>query len=272
MLPYQLAGSGHPLLLIHGLGVTHAVWCKLVPMLAPHFQLILVELSGTDAVREIMPGKSYYPACAEALEELRMGLGIEQWAIMAYSTGARVCEAYVQQYPQRVTRAVFLCPLYLRKPWKIFLMIIQWIDSKRSDVGNWFLTGWRLYWLVLWFGFNLHRCDYANDWMSEIVLQPLDNLKRSLLELPGKGRAPFRLPTLPFVPTLFVWGRRDVLVALPSHPRPNDVFIHAGHGAPVLTPHSVVEVVLPFLKQEAVLQNTHDRKIAREHKTRDRHA
>lgn len=256
MLPFQLEGSGHPLLLIHGWGVTHAVWRKLVPLLAPHFQLILVELSGMGAVREVMPDKPYYPACAEALEELRMALGIEQWAIMAYSTGTRVCEAYVQQYPQRVTRAVFLCPIYLRKPWQIFLMVMQWIDSKRSGAGNWFLSGWRLYWLVLWFGFNLHRCDYTNDWMSEIVLQPLDNLKRILLELPGKGRAQFTLPTSPFVPTLFVWGRRDVLVALPSHPRPNDVFIYAGHGAPVLTPHSVVEVVLPFLNQEAVLQNT----------------
>ncbi len=251
MLPYQLAGSGHPLLLIHGWGVTHAIWCKLVPLLAPHFQLILVELSGTDAVREVKPGKSYYPACAEALEELRMALGIEQWAVLAYSTGTRVCEAYVQQYPQRVTRAVFLCPLYLHRPWKIALEIMQWTDSRRLAVGNWFLSGWRLYCFVLWFGFNMHRCAYTNDWMSEIVPQPLDNLKRILLELPGKGRAPFTLPTSPFVPTLFVWGLRDVLVVLPSHPRPNDVFIYAGHGAPVLTPLSVVEVVLPFLTGSA---------------------
>jgi len=249
MLPYQLEGRGYPLLLIHGWGVTHRVWRNLVPLLAPHFQLILVELSGKDIAGEVAPDKSYYRACAEALEELRMILGIEQWGIMAYSTGTRVCEAYVQQYPQRVARAVFLCPIYLRKPWKLSLEVMQWTDSMRLGAGNWFLSGWRLYWLVLWFGFNLHRCDDADDWMREITLRPLDNLKRILLELPGKGRDPFLLPSSPIVPALFVWGLQDVLVAFPHHPRPNDVFIYAGHGAPVLTPHCVAEVVMPFLNE-----------------------
>src|SRR6266851_4325242 len=49
MLPFRVEGSGHPLLLIHGWGVTYTVWQKLVPLLAPHFQLILVELPGVCA-------------------------------------------------------------------------------------------------------------------------------------------------------------------------------------------------------------------------------
>jgi pimeloyl-ACP methyl ester carboxylesterase len=255
MLPYQLEGNGYPLLLIHGWGVTYSVWHKLVPLLAPHFRLIIVELSGIDEVYEVVPDMSYYPACAEALEELRVTLGIEQWAIMAYSTGTRVGEAYLQRYPQRVARAVFLCPIYLRKPWKMIIQVMQRIDAKRSEVGNWIISGWRLYWLLLWFGFNLHQRDYANNWLSEIQLHPLASLKRIILELPGTGRAPFILPTSPLVPTLFVWGLRDTLAALPPNPRPNDVFIYASHGAPVLTPHSVAEVVLPFLNEEVILQN-----------------
>lgn len=254
MLPYQLEGSGYPLLLIHGWGVTHRVWSKLVPLLAPRFQLILVELPGMGAACEVAPGKSYYPACAEALEELRMALGIEQWAILAYSTGTRVGEAYVQRYPQRVTRAVFLCPVYLHQSWKMALQVEQWIDARRLELANWIMSDWRLYGLLLVFGFNLHRRDYANEWMSEIELQPLDNLKRMLLELPGKGRAPFTLPTTPPVPILFVWGRHDVLTARPSRPRPNDVFIFANHSAPVLAPQRVATVVLPFLKDGVVLQ------------------
>jgi len=255
MLPYQFIGNGHPLLLIHGWGVTYKVWHKLVPLLAPHFQLILVELPGVGEACEVVSSKPYYPACAEDLEKLRLDLGIEQWAILAYSTGTRVAEAYVQQYPHRVTRAVFLCPIYLREPWKIALKIEQWIDSKRSALANWILSEWRLYWMLLFVGFNLHQHDYADEWMSEIELQPLENLKRMVLELPGKGRAPFTLPTSPPVPTLFVWGRYDVLTARPFRPRSNDVIISANHSAPVLAPHLVAASVLPFLKEGDMLQN-----------------
>lgn len=256
MLPYRLEGSGHPLLLIHGWGVTYRVWRELLPLLVPHFQLVLVELPGVGAACEVVPGKPYYPACAEDLEKLRTALGIEQWTILAYSTGTRVGEAYVQRYPHRVTRIVFLCPLYLRKSWEIALHIEQWIDTKLSKLANWILSGWRLYGLLLLLGFNLHRRDCADEWMSEIEMQPLENLKRMLLELPGKGRTPFTLPTSPLVPTLFVWGCRDALTARPSRPRPNDTFIFANHGAPVLAPHSVALTVLPFLKEGVVMQNS----------------
>jgi pimeloyl-ACP methyl ester carboxylesterase len=75
-----------------------------------------------------------------------------------------------------------------------------------------------------------------------------------LMDLPGKGRAPFILPVSPPIPSLFVWGRRDALTARPSLSRPNDVFIIANHSAPVLNPDRVAAVVLPFLKGEVGLQ------------------
>jgi pimeloyl-ACP methyl ester carboxylesterase len=249
MLPYRLEGNGPPLLLIHGWGVTYKVWRNLVPLLKPHFQLILVELPGVGAACQEVLGKSYYPACAEALEELRAALGFEQWSILAYSTGTRAGEAYMQRYPQRVLRSVFLCPIYLRESWKLALEIEQWIDSRRSGLANWIISDWRLYGMLLALGFNLHGKACASEWMGEIKLQPLDNLKRMLLELPGKGRAPFTLPATPTVPTLFVWGRQDALTARPRRPRPNDVFISANHSAPVLAAQHVAEVVLPFLQQ-----------------------
>src|SRR5260370_38205133 len=119
MLPFRVEGSVHPLLLIHGWGVTYTVWQKLVPLLAPHFQLILVELPGVGAASEVMPAKPYYQACSEALEELRMTMGIERWAILAYSTGTRVGESYAQPYPRRAARAVFVCPLSRHRAWKM---------------------------------------------------------------------------------------------------------------------------------------------------------
>lgn len=248
MLPYQIEGSGHPLLLIHGWGVTYTVWRHLVPLLAPHFQLILVELPGMGAAGERVPGESYYVACAESLEELRTALGIEQWAILAYSTGTRAGEAYIQRYPQRVERAVFLCPLYLRMVWKIALDVEQWINSWSSSLASWILSGWRLHHLLIALGFNLQSYGYVSEWLREIALQRPANLKRMLLELPGRGRAPFTPPDAAPVPILFIWGRRDALVPLPVCLQAHDVVILANHSAPVLSPHSVAAVAVPFLK------------------------
>lgn len=187
-------------------------------------------------------------ACAEKLEELRAALDIEQWAMLAYSTGTRAGEAYIQRYPQRVERAVFLCPLYLRIAWKIALDGEQWIDSWSSKLANWILSGWRLHYLLSGLGFNLQSHDYIHEWLREIALQPLVNLKRMLLELPGRGRAPFALPDAAPVPILFIWGRYDALVPLPDRLQPRDVVIQANHSAPVLCPHHVAEVAVPFLK------------------------
>ncbi len=261
MLPYRLEGDGPPLLLIHGWGVTYRVWRNLVPLLRPHFRLILVELPGVGAANQQVPHESYYPACAGAIEELRAALGIEQWSILAYSTGTRVGEAYVQRFPQYVLRAVFLCPIYLRESWKLALELEQWINARRTGLADWMLSDWRLYVLLLAFGFNLRRNECASEWMSEIELQPRANLKRMLLELPGKGRAPFSLPTTPAVPTLFVWGKQDALTARPRHPRPNDVFISANHSAPMLAARQVAEVVLPFLTEGKVVAHRRTRRL-----------
>ena len=250
LLPYRLEGDGYPLLLIHGLGVTYSVWQNLIPLLAPHFQLIMVELPGTGTLRDAEFTKPFYPTCAEALEELRIALGIEQWTILAYSTGTRVCETYLQLYPQRVSRAVFLCPFYIRKPPYALMRSFLGINAKRVHIVNWLLTDWRLYgWLWLC-GFNLQRNEYISDWMSEIKLLPVENLKRAITDLPDLGRAPFILPGTTQVPILYIWASSDAISERPSHLRPNDVIIEGCHSAPLLNSQRVVEVALPFLQED----------------------
>src|SRR5690242_15251180 len=100
MLRYRLEGNGMPLLLIHGWGVTYAIWQNLAPLLKPHFQLIMIELPGIGDSPEPPADLPYYQVCAEAIEEVRIALGIERWAVLSYSSGTRAAEAYVQRYAQ----------------------------------------------------------------------------------------------------------------------------------------------------------------------------
>ncbi len=231
-----------PLLLIHGWGVTYATWDNLAPLLTPHFQLIMIELPGIGGSPEIAHDKPYYPVCAEAIEELRQSLGIEKWSLLAYSSGTRAAEAYIQRYPHSIERAIFLCPIYLAEIWTLLLHVVD--NTPQPTIMQWFLSNWRLYSLVLALGFNGHPHAYTHAWKNEIELQQRDILIRTLCEMPGKGRAPFTLPALP---TLFIWGGRDRITARPRRLRPNDIVIPANHSAPMLAASSVAEVVIPFL-------------------------
>ena len=251
MLSYRIKGSGEPLLLIHGWGVTYAMWENLAPLLTPYYQLIMIELPGIGGSPQVEPGQPYYPACAEGIEEVRLALGIEKWSLLAYSSGTRAAEAYVQRYPQAIQRAVFLCPIYLAEIWTLFLHLLD--NTPNLTIRTWILSRWRLYSLILALGFNGRPHMYTRTWTHEIELQPLDILIRTLCEIPGKGRTPFELSE---VPTLFIWSERDALTARPRHLRPNDIIIPANHSAPMLAPNSIAEVVIPFL-QEGKLVATH---------------
>ncbi len=243
MLNYRIEGSGEPLLLIHGWGVTYATWDNLAPLLTPHFQLIMIELPGIGGSPQIEAGEPYYPICAEEIEAVRLALGIEKWSLLAYSSGTRAAEAYVQRYPQSVQSAIFLCPIYLAEIWTLFLHLLE--NTPNLTIRRWVLSHWRLYSLILALGFNGRPHTYTSTWTHEVELQSRDILIRTLCEIPGKGRRPFELPE---VPTLFIWGERDALTARPRHLQPNDIIIPANHSAPMLAANHVAEIVIPFLQ------------------------
>lgn len=252
MLQYRLEGSGQPLLLVHGWGVSYTIWQDLAPLLTPHFQLIMVELPGVGGSEQADPEKPYYQACAEAIEEVRLALGIANWSLLAYSTGTRAAEAYIQRFSENVSRAVFLCPIYLTEFCSLGVRLLDETQPP-EPLTHWLFSKWRLYGLVLALGFNGRRHDYVYTWRDEIELQDVDTLVRSLRELPGRGRAQFEPST---VPTLFMWGSRDALTARPRRPRPNDIVIPANHSAPMLAAHTVAEVATPFFKEGKLVSAT----------------
>ena len=242
MLRYRLEGSGRPLLLIHGWGVTYAIWQNLAPLLKTYFQLVMIELPGIGNSPLVSTTLPYYQACAEAIEEVRRELQVEQWAVLSYSSGTRAAEAYVQCYPQSVSHAMFLCPTYIFEIWALFVRLLS--TRHPLIIRQWIFSNWRLYHLVRTLGFNGQRHQYTRVWTREIALQPLDVLVRSLCEMPGRGRAPFVVPSMP---TLFIWGDSDALIARPKQPGPLDVVIPANHSAPMLAASYVAAVVIPFL-------------------------
>ncbi len=77
-IAYERRGEGEPLLLIHGTGGARSHWKPVVDLLAPHRELLLVDLPGHGMSDRPPPGTPHSPigyagVLAEMLDELEIG-------------------------------------------------------------------------------------------------------------------------------------------------------------------------------------------------------
>jgi len=89
LIAYEQLGSGRPLLLVHGLGATRAIWEPLHAVLAPQRQLIAIDLPGFGE----SPPLSVRPdpaALARAVAALLDRLGLAQVDVVGNSLGGWV--------------------------------------------------------------------------------------------------------------------------------------------------------------------------------------
>ena len=106
------AGSGPPVLLLHGFPETHACWHRIAPQLAQAHRVIAPDLRGYGA-SEAPPGgprgEGYTKReMAVELVELMAELGEERFAVVGHDRGARVAYRLALDHPERVTRAALL--------------------------------------------------------------------------------------------------------------------------------------------------------------------
>jgi pimeloyl-ACP methyl ester carboxylesterase len=242
-LNYRITGAGPPLALVHGFGVSFSIWEALAPRLSPYFQLIMVEMPGTGSSPPPDPERPFYEYAAILLDELSQELNLEQWSVLGYSLGSWAAAAYVRQYPARLERVAFLCPPLLRPSLTVGLHSLIAVDRRRPAFGDWLISGWRLYWLVRLLGFNLRAHPQAYTWTHEITAQVPAHVKASLYGLEHERRGVYEIGA---VPTLYVWGRRDLIAPPPLRIRPQDVIIPADHSAPVDAAPAVAAAILPF--------------------------
>lgn len=238
-----MIGDGPPLLLVHGFGISFNIWKNLVPLLRPHFTLVMVELPGIG--KSPMTRGSYLSASAEALEKLRLKLGFEKWDVFGYSTGSRIAEAYARMDAPHVGRAIFLCPMAVDIPKILFLRLGFWIDGFFPAAGTFLLRGWRLRFFISLFGFNLSPDPHTDEWYCQISKVPVDALKETLKMISRLGRNPYSAP----VPFSIIWGEADIIPVTPRKSGPHDYFVNSNHAAPVIAADQVAEKVLLILKE-----------------------
>jgi pimeloyl-ACP methyl ester carboxylesterase len=106
-LHYLTAGSGPPLLLLHGYAETSSMWKELLPSVAERFLVVAPDLPGI--------GDSDIPAdgldmqsAAIRIHQLARSLGIEKASVVGHDIGLMVAYAYAAQFPSEVEKLVVM--------------------------------------------------------------------------------------------------------------------------------------------------------------------
>jgi pimeloyl-ACP methyl ester carboxylesterase len=260
------AGTGAPVIAIHGLGATKASFLATVAALAPRFRVIAIDLPGFgDSDKPV--GAAYDARFfAEAIVELLDALELERAHLIGNSLGGRVALEMGLRAPERVDRLALLAPslAWLRKrPWAPALRLV------RPELGLLPHAPRPVVERII----ERAMPEATNGWAAAGI----DEFLRSFLT--PRGRAAFyaaarqiylekpdgpdgfwpRLKQLD-VPALFVWGRRDGLVpiAFARHvtdavPSAQHLELNCGHVPQMERPRETHEAIARFFETEGTV-------------------
>ncbi|MDG4827540.1 alpha/beta fold hydrolase [Asanoa sp. WMMD1127] len=106
-LAYTSAGSGEPLVLVHGLGGSRETWRHLVETLALTHTVITPDLPG-HGDSDAPAGDYSVGAHATAVRDLLVCLGLPSATIVGHSLGGGVALQFAYQFPERTQRLVLV--------------------------------------------------------------------------------------------------------------------------------------------------------------------
>ena len=104
----DLAGSGVPLLLIHGLMVSGAMYQPILSILNGHHRLIVPDLRG-HGHSSALPGPSSVEQLASDLAHLLDELQVDAVHVLGYSQGGAVAQQFAHTHPRRVKSLILAC-------------------------------------------------------------------------------------------------------------------------------------------------------------------
>ena len=106
------AGSGPPLLLLHGNPQTHAMWHLIAPQLAEDFTVVATDLRGygDSSKPPTMPNHGSYSKREMAKDQVEVmrKLGFERFSVCGHDRGGRVAYRMALDQPDRVTKLAVL--------------------------------------------------------------------------------------------------------------------------------------------------------------------
>jgi pimeloyl-ACP methyl ester carboxylesterase len=101
-------GAGPPILMMHGMLASRALWLANLEALRTVATPVVVELYGHGRSPSPTEPDAYHPdSYVAAFEQIRRGLGVERWFVLGHSLGAALTLRYVTDHSARVIAHVF---------------------------------------------------------------------------------------------------------------------------------------------------------------------
>lgn len=105
-LHYMTAGSGDPVLLLHGVPKTSYHWRHVIPLLTPHHTVVVPDMRGLGDSQHPTSGYDMRTV-AEDFAQLMSSLGHERFRLVGEDWGAAAAYQLAAAYPQRVQQLVY---------------------------------------------------------------------------------------------------------------------------------------------------------------------
>ena len=119
------AGAGEPIVFVHGALVNPNLWRKVVPVLAPDFRCVSLELPlGSHELG--MPAADLSPTgLADLIAEAIGALGIDPPTLVGNDTGGGLCQIAVSRHPDLARKLVLTsCDAYENFPPRFFRVLL----------------------------------------------------------------------------------------------------------------------------------------------------
>lgn len=109
------AGAGAPVVLIHGVGLSHRIWAEVEPHLLRGRRVITLDMLGHGASPRPPENAAITDYSAQALR-LMDHLALERAAVVGFSMGALVGQQMALDAPHRVSQLAFVSGVHARTP------------------------------------------------------------------------------------------------------------------------------------------------------------
>jgi len=273
---YLQAGSGRPMLLIHGLVGSSLNWCRNIEALAREATVYAIDLVNTGKSERVRGIDAGVEATADRVAEFMDALGLDEADIAGHSHGGAVAVMLAARHPERVRSLILFAPA---NPYSDVTDTL--VRAYRTRLGR--LVAQAAPYLPAWLQRYALGRMYGDR--ARIVSGTLDRYVNGL-RLPGSvdhimaivdswfadmARLKAVLPRLATIPTLLVWGDRDRAVSVASGIRLRDelpasqiiAVPGAGHVVFEEMPEEANRLMLDWLRRDPVA----NRLVAPEHES-----